>query len=134
MKSIKYLVLFVFALTLTITSCKKDEDSKSKKELLTSKSWIMLSSKTNGEANVLDDCIKDDILTFSSTGTWTYNPATIKCDSEEMIDTGTWSLSSDEKYLIMDGFNVTIVELTESRFVFSSVSDKYNTETTLISF
>ena len=117
MKSFKYFFLLVIALTIAVTSCKKDAVTKSKKELLTSNQWKYLSSKTNGVADVLDACEKDDFVIFSSNGTYTYNPTTIKCDPSETIQTGNWTLSSDEKTLSIDGDEATIVELTESRLV-----------------
>lgn len=134
MKLLKCLFLLVIALTITVTSCKKDEVTKSKKELLTSKQWKFTSSKTNGVANILDACEKDDFVIFSSNGTYTYNPVTIKCSSYDTIDTGNWTLSSDEKTLSLDGDEATIVELTESRLVVSSGDAGDIWEQTFIAF
>ena len=134
MKSFKYFFLLVIALTIAVTSCKKDAVTKSKKELLTSNQWKYLSSKTNGVADVLDACEKDDFVIFSSNGTYTYNPTTIKCDPSETIQTGNWTLSSDEKTLSIDGDEATIIELTESRLVVSTIDGSDVWEQTFVAF
>jgi len=122
------------AFAVIVTSCKKDESNLTKKEMLTAKSWKILSSKTNGVADVIEDCQKDDFLTFTTEGSYTFNPGTKKCYSEDAIDTGTWALSSDEKYIIVDGENLTIVELTENRFTFSVAFEEETMEATYVSF
>jgi len=135
MKTIKCLVLLAFSLTLMVTSCKKDDKTPmTKSEMLTAKSWKLSSSKTNGVVDVLDDCDKDDFIKLASNGTYTYNPGSNKCDPSETTDTGTWSLSSDEKSIIIDGQSATIVELTESKFVYSISAGGYTYEATLVSF
>ena len=135
MKSIKYLFLFVFALMVTITSCKKNnEPAKSKKEILTSKQWKLSSYKDNGVAVVMQDCEKDNVLSLASNGTYTTNPGAIICEVDETIETGTWSLSVDEKSIIVDGTPLTIVELTENKFVLSIVDGNYSMEQTYIPF
>ena len=131
---INLVILMLLALALTIPSCKKDETNLSKKEMLTAKSWKILSSKTNGIAETFDDCQKDDFLTFATNGNYTFNPGTIKCDAIETIETGTWTLSSDEKFLIVDGESITIIELSSNRFTFSLKDGDYTFEATYISF
>ena len=123
MKSFKYLFLLVIALTITVASCKKDEEPKSKKELLTSNQWRFLSSKTDGVADMISNCEKDDFMIFASNGTYTWNPGTVKCNSHDTIITGTWTLSTDEKTLTLDGSDLlwTIVELTDNKLVYSIV-------------
>ena len=135
MKSFKYLFLLVIALTITVVSCKKDEVTKSKKDLLTAHQWKFTSSKTNGVVDVLDACEKDDITIFASNGTYTWNPTTVKCYPSDAIQTGTWTLSSDEKTLTLDGSDVaTIVELTESRLVLSTIDGTDVWEQTFVAF
>jgi hypothetical protein len=126
--------LISFAFTVIVTSCDKDESNLTKEEMLTAKSWKILSSKTNGVADVIEDCQKDDFLTFATNGTYTFNPGTNKCYSEDVIDSGTWALSSDEKYLIVDGDSAKVEELTASRFTFSITYDQDKFEATYISF
>ncbi len=70
-------------------------------------------------------------MTFAINGTYTSNPGAIKCDPSEAIYTGTWALSSDEKYLIMDGDNATIIALTETRMVLSVVDNTENPPRTM---
>ena len=123
MKSIMYLLLFTFALTLAVISCNKDAATKSNKELLTSTQWKIFSRSTNGVAEVFENCEKDNYVIFSSNGTFTYNPGTLKCFADEVATNGSWSLSSDEKKITLSSTGQIsegiIVELTESKFVAS---------------
>ncbi len=64
----------------------------------------------NGVSNIIDDCERDDFLNFSANGTYTWDPATIKCDESDTSFMGTWSLSSDEKTMIVDGDTVTLLK------------------------
>lgn len=134
MKSTKYLILFILALTLTVPSCKKEETTLSKKEMLTAKSWQLSSIKENGVTDVLDDCDKDNILTFLLNGTYTFDPNVIKCDLKSEIESGTWSLSSDEKFLTLDdGTQMAIVELSKIKLVLLEVGNINSYEMTLVS-
>ena len=72
-------IVILFAFTVIVTSCKKDETNMSKTEMLIAKSWKILSSKSNGVTDVIDECDKDDFLTFTANGNYTYNPGTNKC-------------------------------------------------------
>lgn len=133
MKSTKYLILFILVSVLTISSCKKDEATLSKRELLTARSWQLSSIKENGVTDVLDECDKDNILTFLSDGTYTFDPNVIKCDLANVIESGTWSLSSDEKFLILDdGSFMTIIELSKTKLVIMEVGNVNSYEMTLI--
>ena len=134
MKSTKYLILFILALTLTVPSCKKDETTLSKKKILIAKSWQLSSIKENGVTDVLHDCDKDNILTFLLDGTYSFDPNVIKCDLGSKIESGTWSLSSDEKFLLLDdGTQMTIVELSEIKLVLLEVGNVNSYEMTLVS-
>jgi hypothetical protein len=127
-------LLFLYALTAVVSSCDNDESNMTREEMLTAKSWKILSSKTNNVADVIEDCEKDDFLTFATNGTYTYNIGTKKCDSYESNESGTWEFSSDEKYLIIDGDSISIVEMTASRLTFLLVDGSYRYEVTYISF
>jgi hypothetical protein len=72
MKSIKCLVLLVFIIVLTVPSCKKDDATKSRKEMLLAKLWKFPTVKLNGIPMPVDDCIKDDFFSFAAGGTYTY--------------------------------------------------------------
>lgn len=138
MKPFKYLFLLVIVLATTIASCKKQEGNMSRAKLLTSKPWRFLSSKTNGVADHIEDCEKDDFVIFAFISDYTWSPGGKKCDSQETIDTGTWTLSRDEKKITLKSYVstkeviATIVELTESILVFSFEETGYVWEKTYI--
>jgi hypothetical protein len=129
MKSINYFLLFIFVLTLTCPSCSKDEDTKSAKEILTSKSWKMSSSKQNG-VEVQDDCTKDDIINFATDGTYTLTVGSVPCYYGETGASGTWTLSSDGKTLTIDEYPAS-VSITENKIKVTSTD---GTDTVVMTF
>lgn len=52
----------------------------------------------------LDSCDQDDIYSFSSTGVFNLEQGDIRCtpNADQIIDNGTWSVSSDETELLLD--------------------------------
>lgn len=93
---------------------------------INSKQWQPISAKDSDGPIVVDDCKKDDLMTFALTGIFTYSPGVTKCDRTETIQTGSWTISSDEKNITMtakDGSEVyTIVEITANKLIVSSGS------------
>jgi len=136
MKNKLTLLIFVLTISLTfiVSSCKKDDESLSKKELLTLNKWKYSSFKYNGIAENLDICELDDIVIFSSNNTYSWNPTAVKCDLDEIIFTGNWTLSSDEKIFTFDGAVVTIVELSAKKLVISTLEDGDTLETTFLAY
>jgi triacylglycerol esterase/lipase EstA (alpha/beta hydrolase family) len=131
MKTLKFLIFFVLALTMSVSSCKKDESNTSTpKDILTSKSWKLSSLKVNG-VETIEDCNKDDIMTFAANGTYTTTVGAITCYSGETNTTGTWSLSTDGKTLTVDGDAYSVV-ITESKVVATIVIGTETTELTVI--
>lgn len=116
MKSMKFLLLMgVAVLTLFSSSCSKDKD-KTRKEILLSKSWTLTAQKivSTGTDIPIEDCNKDDYITFKEDGTYVLYHGTTLCDPNETNETGTWSLSADEKTITVDGENGAIQEMTET--------------------
>jgi len=114
MKSINYLLPLIFALAMIFPSCKKND--KTAKEILTSKSWKMSSEKINNVLVPMDDCVKDDFVTFSAAGTYVVNIGAATCYDGQTGFDGTWTLSADEKTLTLDGDPASVV-ITESQLV-----------------
>ena len=128
--------LIVIVLSFTVLSCSKSKDDdavRSNKEILTSKTWKYLSIAYDGVQEELSDCEKDDLLTLATNGTWLYSVNETPCE-DQSDDTGTWTLSSDEKQLTLveeDEEPWTIVEINESKL---TLSVTYDAETTVIKF
>jgi hypothetical protein len=131
MKTLKFLIFIVFALAMSVSSCKKDDsNSSTPKGILTSKSWKLSSLKING-VETIEDCNKDDIMTFAANGTYTTTVGAITCYDGETNTSGTWSLSSDGKTLTVDGDAYSSV-ITESKVVVTIVIDTETMEMTVI--
>jgi len=131
MKPLKFLFVFVFALTMSVSSCKKDESNASTpKDILTAKSWKLSSMKVNG-IETIEDCSKDDIMTFAANGTYSTTVGAITCYDGETNTSGTWTLSNDGKTLTVDGDAYSAV-ITESKVVVTIVVGTETMEMTVI--
>jgi hypothetical protein len=128
-------LLLIAALTIIALSCSKD-DAATKKEMLTGKNWILTAETINpgldfGGGIIItdiysqyDQCYKDNIANFTTSGNYTFEEGPTKCDSNDpqVFDAGTWTFNSDETILVVtsttDGvMNLTIQELTASKLV-----------------
>ena len=134
MRIFKCLLLFVIAISIVVSSCKKDGSTKSKKDILTSHQWKYFSYKENGVLIPLENCEKDDFLRFEVSGTYTYNPGIDKCSTSDVIENGTWSISSDAKTLFVSRGSLEILELTDSKFVINQVDGTDKLESTFVAF
>jgi len=112
MKKVKYLIVLMFALTLGLTSCTKDETK------IASKTWKAVSMKVNG-TEMIQECDKDDVFTFTDDGKYTIDPGTNKCTTSDVTETGSWSLSDDGKTFKLNTFNYSVVELTKTSLILS---------------
>ena len=103
-----------------------------KKELLTNAVWQVtgatLTTKQNGKdttADVytqMDDCEKDNRITFMSDGTYTVDEHTNKCAGEPQSITFTWALlENDTKLALVDSNpdTLNVDELTTTKLVIS---------------
>ncbi|MEI6678769.1 MAG: hypothetical protein WCL21_09190 [Mariniphaga sp.] len=64
----------------------------------------------------------------------TRNPGEIKCDPTEIIESGTWSLSVDEKYFTAENTICTIIDLTVGKFKYTYKWENDVYGVTLIAF
>jgi hypothetical protein len=89
-----------------------------------SHNWAWSTFKHNGIETSLQDCEKDDYFMFSSNGTYQFIATRVKCSNLTSDKRSTWSLSSDEKTLTIDGSANYTVEITESQLkLLSTVGD-----------
>ena len=111
-------------------SCKKDDDNSGGTVSIVG-DWIQIGATEDGISTWetdYDDCEKDDITTFQSDGKYVIDEGATKCDPNDpqISDSGTYSLSSDQKQLTMDGFVFDVVKFTASEM---TVSLKFGTST-----
>ncbi len=127
--------LFALVIAFSISSCKDDDVTPSKTEILTSKSaWKITGSTSNGvdDFSTWSDCNKDDLLKFSKDGKLTVDEGSTKCDQDDdQTVTGTWVFQEGETKLkfTFDGDDeiYTIDELNTSSMKISySYSDNIN--------
>ncbi len=120
------LLLFAFLILFTANSCKKKNDQKSKTQLLTQKSWVMIKyeEKENNGGFVdffpgFDACDKDDKYTFFTNNTVTYDPM-VKCDPSETTQTGSWAFTDNETKITFGLGNYSVLQLDENTLVVSN--------------
>lgn len=101
-------------------SCKKEE-KLSRTDLLTSGSWKLSSmTSTVGAVTVdmyarMDDCDRDNYITFSANGTMETNVGEIKCEEGDKNEISAWNFSENETIINTDDdFSGTILSLTKS--------------------
>ncbi len=126
--SIKTLLLLFAVASISMTACKKD-DAKSNEDKLTSatcwkqsKNEVFDPTTNVWQDSPIDDCSKDDCVTFKADKTTTFDEGATKCDpSDPQTATGTWSISADGKTMtVNDGTETTvgtIIELTDNKLV-----------------
>ncbi len=102
LKQIKWSVPFLSLLLLL--SCGKEEDPQpTKTQLLTQSSWKFQSATAAGTDITNDSriaCIKDDVITFSASGSGTITEGTIVC-SPTTASNFTWLFLDNETTLSM---------------------------------
>lgn len=120
-------LIFLAVGMMFLSSC-----SKSKKEILTSTTWMAESIMAMGQ-NLVQVCLKDDYFYFNSSGKvdWVQNGTTCTQTSTFISFTPDFVLSSDEKTLSLtldvpvlgkQKIDMTVEELTETRMRASATS------------
>lgn len=97
------LILIAAAFITAGTGCQKDPAPKTKTQLLTQASWKFSTASASGTDitnNAAIACIKDDVITFTSSNTGTITEGTIVC-SPTTAGSFTWSFQSGETQLQM---------------------------------
>ncbi len=120
---------------LVLLSCKKDEKSKTKTELLTNGSWHVTAYTVDpaidwdgdgtDETNVypvIEPCIKDDHTTFFANGTGELDEGPSKCDpNDDQIIPIAWAFDQSESQLIVQSISYIVETLTESQMVLKEI-------------
>jgi hypothetical protein len=120
-------LLQVFFLSLLILACSKNGEPPTKTQLLVSSSWKLKSATVNGgdAMHLIQDCQKDNIITFTSNGNGTIAEGATKCNAADPDTVPfTWSFQNNETILnisaelIAYGSNdMTLTRLTTTALV-----------------
>lgn len=120
-------LLLVFSVLLV--SCDKDNDPapKTKTQLLVQSNWKLKSATANGGdvTNVIQACQRDNLLSFSVSGTGNVNEGATKCNGTDPNDIPfTWTFASGETIInvstplfLNGGTSFTLISLTETELV-----------------
>jgi Lipocalin-like domain len=133
-KKIFYSAISIFFIGVFIIACKKNSDynnntPKTKTELISASVWKFDNAKVSGVdiSGFLDDCDKDNTVTFVSNGSGTADEGPTKCNSADPQTVSfTWTFENNETTLqatapLFPGGNgtFTIVTLTDAQLVVS---------------
>ena len=104
-----------------LSSCKKDEDDKPRKDLLSASTcWkITKYEERNSEGNFVDvtndtydACELDDCNRFTTDGNYVLTDSGVKCNPDDnVLDQGTWVLADGDKKLIISSTNGFVLTL-----------------------
>jgi hypothetical protein len=107
---------------LALSSCKDDdEETRSKTQLLTEKTWKLTSIKVLGLSVPPEDCEADNIYSYTTGGAYSENEGATKCDVDApQTVSGSWEFESNETILSVSytelgttvSIDYTIVELS----------------------
>ena len=127
----------ILACSLLFGACKKNHDkdnntpAKTKTELISTGTWKFSTATVNGipASSALQTCQKDNIMTFTSTGTGTIDEGASKCNgADPQTSPFTWNFASNETILHVSAVfftggnnDFTIVEISETKLVGSQI-------------
>lgn len=117
----------VASLFVVATSCKDDDDPKTKTDLLTGKSWSYDKAQVEVSGVFVDvpehfeACELDNAITFTKAGVYNQTVGTDDCDGDDTDESGTWKWNSDETVVTItyaddssDSTDIEIISLTET--------------------
>ncbi len=138
----RIIAVMTVAMLLVTTSCKKDDDDPTPTpyEYLTAGDWKITGMEFNPGIDIglgivitdiyndfMEDCSKDDLMTFNTDGTLTEDEGPTKCDPEDPQTTNdaTWTLTDNDKTLTMidpdfGPSSATVLVLNETTLKLSS--------------
>lgn len=128
--------ILALAMVFSISACNKDDDenndAKTNADYLTSGTWRITAMNIDPPLdmgggiiiddffNFMDNCTKDDLVTFNTNGTITDDEGPTKCDPDDPQTTndGTWTLTENTKLTIMypdeDDVEINITEINDT--------------------
>ena len=124
MKSNLFKLVALIIATATISACSKKETTKSNTELLTQGTWKFSSAGLDADKNGTVDaedgailaCEKDNIATFNTGGSGSYDEGPSKCDpADPQISSFTWQFKNGEKELEFNGDTFTIFSISDTQ-------------------
>jgi len=136
-RKINYIIPAFLSFLVIAVSCKKSSPDKpadkTKTELITQSTWKFDNAKVAGTdiSSLLDDCDKDNTVTFSSNGSGIVDEGTSKCDptDPQTVDF-SWNFNNNETTLYASAplfpggnGNFTIVSITDTQLILSQDID-----------
>jgi hypothetical protein len=121
-----------------LSSCNNDDDVKqSNTQLLTSHEWMISKAEMSYAGQTIDitsswidDCEKDNVLTFNTDGSYKENVGANDCSGDEVNGTGTWAWKSSESILSItidgDADDVKVVALDSKTLKINSGQMEYD--------
>lgn len=125
----RFLLFIMSTFLLCAISCKKNNDPKTKTELITQGSWKFSTATASGVdvSGSLQTCQKDNIYAFVAAGTGTADEGSTKCNpGDSQSGPFSWNFASSETILHIStplfagGSNdFTLVTLSDTQLILS---------------
>jgi len=141
MKVIAPVLVLIISVT-SVSCCKTDELAVQNNsiKLLTRASWKQIDSERIKNGNPSSDwhtyeaCRNDNITTYKSDKTYEETEGVTKCNAQDtdIIESGTWSISSDRQTLTKDGTDFRLVTLEYNKLVLIKQESGYDLRSTFI--
>ena len=148
MKTIRCALCILAMIAVSISSCKKEDEVKTKTDLLTGNYWkmsawtivpgfpiyndsLVIIGYTNDLFDLMLECSLDDILKYNSNGTVIWDEGPSKCYQDDPQTTqSTWAFDSTETEITeVDSYGISytykILELSESILKIKYSSDQF---------
>jgi hypothetical protein len=130
MKKLK--IVIAASLLIFILACRK-ENKNSNTDIITNGNWAIAAITIDPPFDIdgdgivdsdlfqqYDACEKDDYYTFKKNNKMDINAGGLKCyPSDPQVYSVDWQFTDNEKGIMIDGDNATIVELTSEHLQFS---------------
>jgi hypothetical protein len=137
----RFTALFILLNVVLFTSCEKsnNDDQKTNTELLTASIWLYNDAKIDADNNgtgdfdvpagYIEDCQKDNTLSFSANGTGVVDEGATKCNTADPQSVPfTWTFTTNETVLNFSAAvfagaagDYKIVSLTETELKLSKI-------------
>lgn len=128
------IIALIISILMGGSSCKKETESIPRKQTIIAKSWKMTSfimvDTTGAEEEMFSalfqPCRQDNLYQFAADGSYKQDEGATKCDTtdQQIYETGTWTISSDESKMTLTPSGETTSDLTFVSFSANEVKLK----------
>lgn len=108
-----WVILALALVVVTATGCKKSSGNNSDRPaLLTKAPWKLVSLLNNG-VEIIEDCDKDDVETYTSAGVYTFNKGADDCGGAEDNKTADWKFIDNNTKIVYGSTDTAVIVILD---------------------